>query len=134
MALWALLVFKTCGSALTMPALMVAVAQYAPRESRAHAYSLVYVIMNVSAGLAVLAITVSRHTLASLSLTDTSTWRAIAFMSFVTTLVQVMLCATLRQGDANSLGDRGQQSAWTILREVAREPKFARFAALIFIF
>lgn len=139
----ALITVKPIGTALTMPALMVGVRRYTTPRNRAMGFSLFYVVMNVSAVLAVLAISVSRRSLeADMDMPGytgkASIWRVIAGSAFGAALLQLLLAFAMRSPPSDesnaTLQQRQAESSMDIMRDVLSQRRFQRFLVLVLIF
>lgn len=140
----ALLMLKPMGSALCMPALTISVRRYTTPATRPFAFSLFYIVMNLSAGLAVVAIGAARRSLVggvAMPFYEgrISTWRAVASMAFVFAVAQFALSLVMRTppddaAPSDVVAARRAAPPWTIAYEVCKENKFLRFACLVLIF
>lgn len=139
-----LLTLKSIGSAITMPALVVAVRRYSTARNRSLAFSLFYALMNLSGGLSVLGVSLSRDYLAGGAWMPgyegyVSTWRATAALAFVAACMQLCVCLLLKPSEAETNPsaqelERQNASVSNITRQVMSESKFQRFLLLILMF
>lgn len=139
-----LLVVYPLGAAFAIPVQTLALRRYTDERTQKFAFSLFYVVMNVSAAAAAFLINGVRNLTEDgleLSGTHFTMYRVVLFMGVLCTGAALGLIFLVREIRTSRDGSHSVQqftpqegSAWTIMQETFAEGKFWRFVAVTVIF
>merc|ERR1719161_2144982 len=139
-----LLVLYPLGASLAIPVQTLALRRYTDERTQKFAFSLFYVVMNVSAASAAFLINGVRNLTEDgleLSGTHFTMYRVVLFMGVLCTGAALGLIFLVREIRTSRDGTHSVQqftpqegSAWTIMQETFAEGKFWRFVAVTVIF